>query len=441
MTIYMNVLTIDDRAMMQRTRQWRHPLMARCLWLLLMAVVVQCQEELTTTLSNGKEFPLLGMGVGNLQRDRIVDMMDAGAQVGLRLVDTSHASQNEALIKQAIDKQSKTGAVFHVVTKVWYTHLGYERTKLSVRESLNELVGDNSNHLRSSSNVKIHILLHWPRCRTDISWMDCEGEEERLPQTVKNAGPPPHLDKDHAYLESWRALEDLYEENSVIESIGVSNFNRKDLEKLMEYSRITPHILQGNVWEFSFDPYLVKYCKDHDIHFQAYNVMNGILSQASKAPNAYRSLLHVGQELGNVTTPAQVVLCWLMQQDVSVIPRTSSMDHLRQNAAANTCPTLTDKQRNVVNSAVGALLRGVDLNPPKATFVNSNQVVHLFWSHHHESGEEEVPVKEHLQPGETFNTDTYPGHVFVAYDESKVNRKEYQISAYYGDSEQFHIEL
>lgn len=407
--------------------------MVRCMWLLLITVV-HCQE-LTTTLSNGKEFPLLGMGVGNLQRDRIVDMIEAGRQVGLRLVDTSHASQNEALVKEAIDKSSN-GVVFHVVTKVWYTHLGYERTKLSVRESLKELVGDYN--LRSSPNIKIHILLHWPRCRNDISWMDCEGEEERLPPAVKNAGPPPHLDKDHAYLESWRALEDLYDENSAIESIGVSNFDINDLEKLMEHSRITPHILQGNVWAFLFDLYLMKYCKDHDIHFQAYNVMNGILSQASKTPNAYRSLRSVGQELGGVT-PAQVVLGWLMQKDVSVIPRTSSMEHLRQNSAANTCPMLTDKQRNVVQNAVGALLRSVDLNPPKATFVNSNQVVHLFWSHS-ESGEE-VPVKEYLQPGESFLTDTHPGHVFVAYDESKVNRKEYQVSAYYGDSVQFRIEL
>jgi diketogulonate reductase-like aldo/keto reductase len=404
------------------------------MWLLLVSGV-QCQE-LTTTLSNGKEFPLIGMGVGNLQRDRIVDMIEAGAQVGVRLIDTAHASKNEALIKDAL---AKSKGDFHVVTKVWYTHLGYNRTIISVRESLNELTGGD-HQLRSSTNnnIKVHMLLHWPRCRNDISWMDCEGEEEGLPQAVKDAGPPPHLDKDNAYLESWRALEDLYDENPVIESIGLSNFNKDDLEKLIGKSRITPHMLQGNVWTFLFEPYLVKYLNEHEIHFKAYNVMNGILSQGSKAPNAYRALIRVAEELG--VTLVQLVLGWLVQLGVSVIPRTSSVDHLRENTQAKKCPTLSPKQAVFVKNTIAALLRGWDLNQPQATFVNGHdQAVHVFWTHM-DTGEE-VPVKEYLQPGESFDTDTSPGHIFVVYDEFKVKRQEYQISANYQETESIHIEL
>ena len=71
----------------------------------------------------------------------------------------------------------------HVVTKVWYTHLGYGRTKLAVEEMLAGLNGC----------CEVTMLIHWPRCRDDISWMHCEEEEAYLPQRVKDAGPPPCL--------------------------------------------------------------------------------------------------------------------------------------------------------------------------------------------------------------------------------------------------------
>jgi diketogulonate reductase-like aldo/keto reductase len=415
--------------------QQRHPVMVRCMWLLLVSAI-QCQE-MTTTLSNGKEFPLLGMGVGNLQHDRIVDMIEAGAQVGVRLVDTAHASHNEALVRDAI---AKSNGDFHVVTKVWYTHLGYNRTILSVRESLNELTVGDDNQLQSSNNnnIKVHMLLHWPRCRNDIAWMDCEGEEERLPQAVKDAGPPPHLDKENAYLESWRALEDLYDENPAIESIGVSNFHKDDLEKLMEKSRITPHILQENVWAFLFDPHLMKYLKEHAIHFQAYNTMNGFFSRQSETPNAYRALNHVADALQ--VTPVQLILAWLVQSGVSVVPRTSNVDHLRENVQAERCRTLPPKQADYVKNAIAALLRGWDLNQPLATFVNGHdQPVHLFWNRP-DTGEE-VLIWESLQPGQSFDANTFTGHTVVVYDESRVKRQEYRISANYQETETIHIEL
>ena len=82
------------------------------------------------------------------------------------------------------------------------------------------------------------MLLHWPRCNDNISWMNCLEEEDNLPQHVKDAGPPPHLHKQTAFKESWRALEDIYlgkfpnlgtNNSTKITSIGVSNFELEDL--------------------------------------------------------------------------------------------------------------------------------------------------------------------------------------------------------------------
>ena len=204
----------------------------------------------TTILSNGKKFPQVGLGVGNLQHDLIVDRITEALQADKKTVlfDTAHASKNEELVREGIKAGLKKStylnkrSIVHVVTKVWYTHLGYERTLLSVKESLQSL---------KQNNVRVHVLIHWPRCNDDIPWMHCEQEENGLPDNVRNAGPAPHLNKDTAFLESWRALEDIYLGKvslgrglPKVESIGVSNFALEDMKALEEKQTVVPQIYQ-----------------------------------------------------------------------------------------------------------------------------------------------------------------------------------------------------
>jgi diketogulonate reductase-like aldo/keto reductase len=207
----------------------------------------------TATLADGSTFPLVGLGVGNLQHELIAENIESAMASDKQtwVFDTAHASKNEHLVKAGIvngfagyKTRSGSSKQVHVITKVWYTHLGYERTKLSVKESLEAL-----NH----PNIKVHMLLHWPRCDDSIPWMHCEQEEKELPPEVQKAGPPPYLDKDTAFLESWRALEDIYLGKVTLgrglpklASIGVSNFNLEELQAIesRENHRVTPMILQ-----------------------------------------------------------------------------------------------------------------------------------------------------------------------------------------------------
>lgn len=437
--------------------------------LLLGAVLVHGQEEGEaaatedesptyeipyTTLHGGQKFPLVGYGVGNLQHDLVESHVADAMDMHYRMFDTAHASLNEAEIQKGLDEglHSDEGIAthardldLHVVTKVWYTYLGYERTKISVKESLEALKA-------SKPNVKVHMLLHWPRCNDDIPWMNCEQEEEALPQAVKDAGPAPHLDKQNAYKESWRALEDIYlgkvslgDDLPELESIGVSNFQLDDLKELAATARVTPHMVQDNVWSFLYDPYLMKYLDENKIHLQVYNTMNGILGGHEDAPHAWDSLDAVSAVLtedvedGDIHA-SQLVLKWLIQHDVSVIPRTMSREHMADNAPPTVAklPELEDNEIRVIEEAVGALLRRQDLVKPKLSFVNKmNDVLHLFWFDHDE--EEEVPVKMELAPGETWNTDAFEGHTFIAYDSKEV-RREFVVTAGFGEEEEINIE-
>ena len=130
---------------------------------------------------DGALLPLIGIGVGKLPAERMNEVVThaLASDMGYRLIDTG--ASNEAALAEAIDSGLKSvtedeTVSIHVVTKVWYTHLGYERTKIAVRESLANLKA-----FQSGQYIRVHILLHWPRCNDEISWMDCVGEEERLP--------------------------------------------------------------------------------------------------------------------------------------------------------------------------------------------------------------------------------------------------------------------
>ena len=222
---------------------------AACFLCLLLASTVTPKKDddiLWTQLSNGVDFPMVGFGVGNLQHELISDQITKAlaSDKKTNLIDTAHASRNEEIVLKGIAKGLKGSKAteVHVITKVWYTHLGYERTKISVRESLEAL---------KNPNIKVHILIHWPRCNDEIPWMDCLEEEKALPPEVKKAGRPPHEYKDTAFLDSWAALEDIYlgkvslgKGLPKIESIGVSNFALDDFKALEKTQRVSPHILQ-----------------------------------------------------------------------------------------------------------------------------------------------------------------------------------------------------
>lgn len=423
-------------------------MMKRCCFLLLtiLGLTRSLEDDIPRVkLSDGQDFPLVGLGVGNLQHELLEKQIVDAMEFKYRLLDTGHASNNEHIIAAAIKKglESAPDTEMHVVTKVWYTHLGYERTKISVRESLERL---------NLPNIRVHIMIHWPRCRDDIEWMDCEAEEAALPKAVKDAGPPPHLDRDHAFKESWSALEDIFlgkislgKGLPKVESIGVSNFDLDDLKALEEGARVIPHVLQHNVWHFLYDPDLMEYLNVHKIHFQAFNVMNGILGNRHGSPNAAASLDHIVDHLSGdtehtITTHAQVILKWLIQNKVSVIPRTSKHDHLSDMAplVIASMSDFDEHEQGMVASAAKALILGRDFETPaRVSFVNKhNSLLHFFWWNEEEN--KEIPVKI-LAPGESWDTYTGKGHRFIAYNTAKTHGRHFEVEVGQGELQEIHV--
>jgi diketogulonate reductase-like aldo/keto reductase len=406
-------------------------------------------------LVNNNRIPLVGYGVGNLQHELIKGMVASALQDNKKtmLIDTAHASRNEHLVAEGIvrgiEKKSRDRKTeVHVVTKVWYTHLGYERTKISVQESLQALQPAIDH---DKVDLKLHVLLHWPKCHDDIPWMNCEQEEADLPAHVRAAGPDPNQDKENAWKESWRALEDMYlSDEYPIESIGVSNFHLPEIEVMDNFARIHPHVLQVNLWSLLYDAHLVEYCHRHRIHVQVYNAMHGTMNRAESAPRAYHHIQKVAYDLskqiGVELTPAQVILAWLIQHGISVIPRTSNPIRLEENSLESlmNIPAFTDHQVETVAHAVEAYMSGDDLEQDihvSVTFHAVSKDIMLYWMGH--GGDETTEMRiTVIRKGEEFQETTYPGHKFRTYDPyNKDVWIDHEITANFGDHSHIHVEL
>ena len=387
----------------------------RALLLAAAAVHAADAQELEFTLNNGHKFPAVGLGIGNMQRDRIPSVLgNAMLEHGVQLVDTAMASNTDNALRDTRGLQ--------VVTKVWYTHLGYGRTKLAVEEMLAGLNGC----------CEVTMLIHWPRCRDDISWMHCEEEEANLPQRVKDAGPPPAPD---AWKGSWTALEEFYTAGR-LKNIGVSNFELPDLNELLSSCKVVPQIYQGNAWQLWFRPEVLQRLREKNVLYQAYNVVNGIVMREGAAPRAYRVLADVARaKNADVGT---VVLAALKRRGVATIPRASSPNHLAANAPQAVASIALDDDE-AIDAAMKALMSGRDLPPEKpvvATFTSSlDAAVRLFWKNP-DTGEE--VLNGEVSGGDGLRIHTHPGHTFRAYRGDELVQS-FTVTAARGGEEAFEL--
>jgi diketogulonate reductase-like aldo/keto reductase len=169
-----------------------------------------------------------------------------------------------------------------------------------------------------------------------------------LPQNASRAGTIAacqrslkRLDTDHIdlYLLHWRGrypLKDTLagfqtlQRDGLIKAWGVSNFDVGDMEELAALSggaAVATNQVLYNLARRGVEADLVPWCRERGIPIMAYSpVEQGRILRD-------RTLARVAER--NDATPAQVALAWLLRQDdMMVIPKATSLDHVRENRAA-----------------------------------------------------------------------------------------------------------
>lgn len=255
-------------------------------------------EELK--LNNGQMIPQLGLGVFKVQdADDLKRAVAEALKDGYRHFDTATIYHNEEWLGEALAQSDVKREDLFITSKVWNSNTTYDETIAAFHESLKKLQTD---------YLDLY-LVHWPS----------EG-----------------------YNEKWRAMESLYNDG-LIKSIGVSNFEKPHLEKLMTTATIKPTVDQIETHPYFQQKELHEYLKSLDIVHEAWGPLGQGKSNVLEDP----VLTKIAE--AHSKTVAQVILRWHLQRDIIVIPKSVHEERIAQNIDVFDF-TLTEEEMSMIAS-------------------------------------------------------------------------------------------
>ncbi len=234
------------------------------------------------TLNNGVEMPILGFGVFQVNDLKLCEqsVLDA-IDTGYRSIDTAASYMNEEAVGNAIKKSGIAREELFITTKLWVSDAGYENTLKAFERSLNKL----------QLNYLDLYLIHQP-------YGDVFG--------------------------SWRAMQELYNQGK-IKAIGVSNFQPDRIVDLITNSGFTPAVNQVETHPFNQQIETQKFLQDNNVQIESW----GPFAEGKNNLFSNELLKTIGNKYHK--SVAQVVLRWLTQRGVVVIPKSVRKERMKEN--------------------------------------------------------------------------------------------------------------
>ncbi|APO71174.1 aldo/keto reductase protein (plasmid) [Rhizobium gallicum] len=248
-----------------------------------------------TTLSNGVDMPLLGLGVYRSSPEDTVQAVSTALATGYRLIDTAAAYRNEEQVGEAMRQSAVDRADVFVITKLWISDYGYDETLRGFDRSMRKL---------GLNGIDLY-LLHQPM----------PNEWERT-------------------VSSWKALARLFDEGRT-RAVGVSNFNSELLADLIDRTGFVPHVNQVELHPFFTQEDLRATHQRLRIATQAWSPIGGVMRyvsdhpEAAPSPLSHTTVADLAEKHGK--TPAQIILRWHLQHGFSAIPKSVRAARITEN--------------------------------------------------------------------------------------------------------------
>ena len=233
-------------------------------------------------LNNGVEMQILGFGVFQVTDAEECErsVFDA-IQTGYRLLDTAASYRNEEAVGKAIKTSGVAREELFVTTKLWIQDTGYEKTKKAFERSLQKLQLD---------YLDLY-LIHQP-------YGDLYG--------------------------SWRAMEELNREGRT-RAIGVSNFQPDRIMDLIIHNEVVPAVNQIETHPFNQQMETQKFLQENNVQIESWGPF------AEGKHNIFQNELLLSIAGKYRKTVAQVILRWLTQRGVVVIPKSVRKERIVEN--------------------------------------------------------------------------------------------------------------
>ena len=233
-------------------------------------------------LNNGAEMPVLGFGVYQIQdADQCEQSVLDAIEVGYRLIDTAASYLNEEAVGRAIKRSGVPRGELFITTKLWVQDTGYERTKKAFEKSLQRL---------GLEYLDLY-LIHQP-------FGDVYG--------------------------AWRAMEELYHEGKV-KAIGVSNFYSDRLIDFMLHNEVIPAVNQVETHPFCQQIESATFMRENKVQIESWGPF------AEGRNNMFQNEVLASIAAMHNKSVAQVILRWLIQREVVVIPKSVRKERMVEN--------------------------------------------------------------------------------------------------------------
>ena len=233
------------------------------------------------TLNNGVKMPILGYGVYQVDPAECERCVLDALAVGYRSIDTAQAYRNEEGVGSAIEKSGVPRKDLFLTTKVWISNGGYDKAKASIAESLRKLKTDYIDLL----------LIHQPF---------------------------------NDYYGTYRAMTEVYRAGT-IRAIGVSNFYPDRLIDFCQFQEVVPAVNQVETHPFQQQKAAHEIMAKYGVQHESW----GPFAEGRKDMFTNPVLAAIGDAHGK--SAAQVILRFLIQSGVVVIPKSAHKERMAEN--------------------------------------------------------------------------------------------------------------
>jgi len=272
----------------------------------------------TVKLNNGFEMGIVGLGTMFAKNEIGVQAVKDAIDLGYRHFDTAHLYCNEKQVGDGIRAKITEGVVkredIFVVTKLWNTYHEPDKVEVACRNSLNKLGLD---------YIDLH-LMHSPM------GFEYRGDADKDLFPKNSEGTVLFNEVDYVY--TYKAMEKLVEDG-LVRSIGVSNFNSEQIDRLLANCKIKPVTNQIEVGPSITQKKLTKFCTDRGITITGYSPLgrpyNADIPELPKLAFLDPRVIEIGEKYGK--TGAQVVLRYLLQLGVVLIPKSANKQRMKEN--------------------------------------------------------------------------------------------------------------
>ena len=242
------------------------------------------------TLYNGVQIPKIGLGTWQAKDGKeCVDAVKWAIDAGYRHIDTAYAYGNEESVAKGIKESGRKREEIFITTKLPAHIKTYEGAREHFLSSLKSLHSD---------YIDLY-LIHAPWPWQEIG-KDCK----------------------EGNIAVWKAMVEFYQEGK-IRSIGVSNFQKEDIEPLIEATQVVPMVNQIRFFIGNTQKKVYDYCKEKNILIEAYS------------PFATGEIIHhpVLEKMAEKyqVSPAKICLRYCLQKETLPLPKSVHENRIREN--------------------------------------------------------------------------------------------------------------